>query len=327
MRRRTFLAGLSSSGVWPLLARGEEAGGIPKVGLLLLNSEEEEKRQGVGEAFLRGLADQGYVVGKTVEVETRFGDGHMEKLSARAAELIDARVDVIVSAGEGVYAAARLTKSTPVVSVSVSGDLVALGFAGSLAHPGKLVTGMTSFGPEVVAKRLEALRQIVPGMRRVGVLLVKGRSTNNLSLAALDAAAPSARVVIRPLEVTGVEEYESSLDAALRDGVDGLVIDEAGIFYGDAKFIAALATARGLPTVGPGKTARDGMLVGFGVNIFAQFRRAAVFVDKIVKGAKPGDIPIERASRFQTIVNLKTAKALGLAIPPEVLARADEVIE
>jgi putative ABC transport system substrate-binding protein len=293
--------------------------------VLLANSEEEEKQQGVGEAFLQGLSDLGYVVGKTVLVEARFGADRDER-AVLAKELIDAQVDVIATASRGFYAAARLTQTTPIVAAK-AGDLVAQGFAESLAHPGKNVTGTVVFSYEVLAKRLEVLHRIVPGLRRAGLLLLEGFPTNPQILEALGAAAKAADLSLQPFVVGGQKSYETAFDAARDASIGGVAIGDPGQFYADAKIIAAAAIARGLPTAGPGKTARDGILVGYGVDAVAAWRHAAAFVDKILKGTKPGEIPIERASRFQIIVNLKTAAALKLDIPADVLAAADEVIE
>jgi putative tryptophan/tyrosine transport system substrate-binding protein len=326
MRRRQFLATLGAAATWPLVARAQPTAPA-RIGLLLLNTAEEEKRQGVDEAFRTGLTDVGYVVGETAQIETRFGEGHLDRLPGLVAELVAARVDVIVSAGEGFYAAARTTHTTPVVAATVSGDLVAQGFAESLAHPGGNVTGSFIFGPEVLAKRFEALRQIVPGLKRAGVFLLRGYPTNPLFLEGVATVAKVAGVELFPYEVYDVASYEAALDSARQSAVGGVVIAESAQFYGDGKIIAALAAARALPTVGPPRTARDGVLIGYGVDHLALVRRAAVFVDKILKGAKPGDIPIERASHFLTIVNLKTAASLGVEIPQTLLAAAAEVIE
>ena len=239
------------------------------------------------------MTELGYALGETLEIEARFGEGHLERLPALAAELIEARVRVIVSGGEGFYAAARATRSLPVVAGTVSGDLVAQGFAQSLAHPGGNVTGSFIFGPEVLAKRFDALRQLVPGLKRAGVFVLRGYLTNPLYLGAVTAAAGSAGVELFPYEVYDAASYAAALDAARRDAVGGVVIAEAAQFYGDAKNIAALALARGLPTVGPTRTARDGVLLGYGADSWRCSARR-LFPTKSSKAPSPATFPSSR---------------------------------
>ena len=327
MRRRDFLALVGGvSAAWPLAARAQQATNVPRIGLLLVNSVEEEEKQGVAQGLVRGLAELGYVEGETIHIERRFAAGHLERLPALISELIDQRVTLIASAGEGVYAAARLTSAVPIVSCS-AGDLVRLGFAESLAHPGKNVTGLLSIGVDIVAKRLELLKQVVPSVRRAGALLLRGYALNDQYLETLTLIARAANIEVKPFEVYDAVTYETAFSSARNASVDAFVITDAGQLYGDGKIIAALANARGLPTIGGPRMAQDGVLVGYGVDIVELFRRSAVFVDKILRGAKPGDIPLERATHFHTIVNMKTAAALRLEIPPTVLGSADEVIE
>jgi putative ABC transport system substrate-binding protein len=202
-----------------------------------------------------------------------------------------------------------------------------MGLVASLAHPGGNITGQTFLVPELVAKRLQFLEQIVPSMTRAGVLLMRNSQSNANMLGVLGVAATALKVELRPIEIAEAGELEGAISAAVDEKIGGLVSTDQALFIGNAAAIAAIAQKRGLPSIGGLLYARNDGLMGYGVDILPMFLHAAVFVDKILKGEKPGDIPIEQATKFQTIVNLKTAKALGVEIPPLLLASADEVIE
>jgi putative ABC transport system substrate-binding protein len=322
MKRREFIGLLSASVAAPFAARAQ-SDRVPRIGVLLPNTASQIKKFFGDDPF--GLRDLGYVEGKNVHIEDRFADGHQDRLPGLAAELVNLNVDVIVTAGEGVYAASRVTATVPIVMAS-AGDIVALGLAASLSHPGGNVTGSIIFGPEVMVKRLELLKEIVPSLRRAGVLLLRGMAANPTNLDAMGPTAKALNVELQPIEVAGASDYENALSAAVSASIGGLVLTDPGQFYGDAAIIASIVNKRGLPTVGAPTLAAIGVL-GYGVSLPELFRRAGAFVDKILKGAKAGDIPIERATHFHLVVNLKTAKALGLEVPPTLLAGADEVIE
>jgi putative ABC transport system substrate-binding protein len=320
MKRREVLALLGAAALSPLAARAEEAHRLPRIGTLLANSAERERQIFGDDPF--GLRDLGYVEGKNILIERRFADGHIDRLPALAAELVALNVDLIFAGGEAAYAAHQATNTIPIVAVG-AGELVKEGLVMSLAHPGGNLTGVTFASPEYYGKRLELLKQIVPSLRRAGVLGLQGQwGAHDFDV--MGPYAMAQGIELQQIEVAG-KDYAAALAAA--SSVDGLVSIDRGQLFGDAALISSLAIERRLPLAGHSFFATQGALIGYGANVQALFRQAGGVADKILKGAKPGDIPVEIASRFETIVNLKTAKALGLDIPPAVLTAADEVIE
>ena len=258
--------------------------------------------------------------------ERRYADGSLDKLAAQAKELAALDVDVIVTGGPGVYAAFGATKSIPIVAGTI-GDPVGQGFAASLARPGGNITGSAIFAPQVMAKRLEMLKQIVPSLTRAGVLMVQGVGSNTQFMTLITPTAKALNVELAPVEVIGPNGYEDAFSAAAKASLGGIVFTESAPLLGNAALIGSLAVARGLPAVGAPAQGAAGALIGYGVSVKDLFHNAAAFADKILKGAKPGDIPFEQATRFETIVNLSTARTLGLAVPAELLAQATRVIE
>jgi putative ABC transport system substrate-binding protein len=319
MKRREFLGLLGAAG-WPLVAPAQEADRLPRIGVLLANTAERERQIFGDDPF--GLRDLGYVEGKNILIERRFADGRSDRLPALAAELVALKVDLIIAGGEPAYAAHDATKTIPIVAAG-TGELIKEGLVASLAHPGGNLTAVTFSSPEYYGKRLELLKHILPSLRRAGVLELQGSTSTN----DFDVMSPYARaqnIELEPIEVAG-KNYADAFAAAA--SVDGLIVVDRGQFFGDAALICSLAIERRLPLAGHSFFAAQGALIGYGAHVQDLFRRAGVLADKILKGAKPGDIPAEIATRFETSVNLKTAKALGIEIPPAVLAAADEVIE
>ena len=325
MKRRDFILLLGGAATmriaWPLVAWGQQDR-IYRIGYLSLASPPPNEYD---DAFRAGLHDLGYVEGKTLDIEFRFSEGQEDRLPGLAAELIALNVDVIVSYATGVPAAHRVTATIPIVMAN-GGDPVASGIAASLAHPGGNVTGMTFFYPKLMAKRLEVLKQVAPSTTRAGVLLVRGGSTKSV-LEVMGATAKTLTIELRPIEIGAASDFESAFAAFADMQIGGFVMSDHALFGFNAAMIAGLAAKHRLPSIGQLELPASGGLIGYGVNFFDQFRRAAFFVDKILNGVKPGDIPIEQAAKFETIVNLKAAKALGLDVPPSLLAAADEVIE
>jgi putative ABC transport system substrate-binding protein len=279
------------------------------------------------EAFRAGLGDLGYVEGQNVELAPRFWVDPEEEMDL-ARDLINLKVDVIVTSADGVIAAHNVTEIVPIVA-AVTFDLVALGLADSLGHPGRNVTGLTFFVNELQVKRVALLKQVKPAMTRVGLLVPEGSTAIASYLRAVDAPLRALGVAFEPIEVAKPSDCNGALSAGSGASIEGLVITDAPQFVVGAGLlaIAGAAAHHGLPSSGAPSLARVGGLLGYGVDPGPMFRRAAVFVDKILKGAKPADIPIEQATKFITVVNLKTAQTLGLDIPADVLAAADEVIE
>jgi putative ABC transport system substrate-binding protein len=332
MRRREFIGLLGGAAAWPFAAAAQAPDRIVRIGYLDVR-DARQWTEGRGRYFREGLRDLGYIEGKNLRFELRFADGDESRLPAIARELVALKVDVIVTSGPALYAARQATSTIPIVTAS-GGDLVGLGLVSSLAHPGGNITGLTFFIAELWAKRLEMLEEIAPSLARAGLLQLRtklpaDRSEQTHNIEIVRAAAEALKVELFPIEASGPEEFESAFATCDEQRIGGLVIAEYPQFEtkpaGSA--IAALAVARRLPALGSLGLVKNGGLVGYGVDFAAMSRRAAYFVDKILEGADPGDLPIEQATKFLTIVNLKTAKAIGVEIPPMLLAGADEVIE
>jgi ABC-type uncharacterized transport system substrate-binding protein len=329
LKRREFITLIGGAGAaCPLKARAQQRPRIFRVGYLGLASG--GKLQHYDDAFRRGLHDLGYVEGRNLHIELRSAEGHEDRLPVLAAELIVLNVDVIVTYATGVYAAQRATKTIPIVMATHAdvAALMSLGIVASPAHPGGNVTGSTFFVPEIMAKRLEVLKELAPSMTRAGVLLVRREDNVNQSLLqAMGITAKALTTELQPIEVRGPEEIESAFSVWTERKISGLVMLDHAQLLANAGAIAALAAEHRIPSIGPLELPKEGGLIGYGVNFSDMFRRAATFVDKILKGEKPGDIPIEQATKFNLVLNLKTAKALGFEVPTGTLLRSDEVIE
>ena len=325
MRRREFVAALGIAATWPLPALAARR--IPRIGFLAWDSAESEGPY--IKEFEAALRELGYIPGESIEIEFRYADSHEDRIVAQAREIAELDVDVIASEGPGVRAAHSATNVIPIVGVLV-GDLVAIGLAESLGHPGGNVTGQSILLPEVLTKRAALLREVKPEMKSVGVLFPKGYANGPNYVRVLDKALKTIGLAVQLIEVAEPNDCDRALSDGPGETIDGLVIPELPKFeFGPgALAIATAAARRGLPTAAGLIFARNaGALLGYGVEFAALYRHAATFVDRILKGAKPGDIAIEQPTRFTTIVNLKVAAALGLQIPPTVLAGADEVVE
>jgi putative ABC transport system substrate-binding protein len=324
MRRRQFLVGAVAATSWPLTAKAQRSGKLPRIGMLWPNSAEAVRRLDFVPALHTRLRELGWVDGRTIVVEERFADGDKKRLEQLAAELVRLPVDLIVTGAEGTIATARATKEIPIVTAAF-GDPIAEGLAASLAHPGGNVTGNAVLISEIMAKRLEALKTIAPSVRIVGLLTVVA-----VPLVVLDTMSATARTSsteVKLFELSQPTAYDDTFATAAAAGVRGFVIFDSARVLSDSDVIAAQASKFLMPTAGAPFYARSGGLFGYAVNFKELFSHAATFVDKILNGAKPGDIPFEQATHFQVTVNLKTARVLGLEIPPTILAAADEVIE
>lgn len=322
MRRRELVALLGVGAAWPLATFAQRSPVLPRIGLL-------SPRQGPAQyAIVQGLAERGYVDGKTAKLEERQADGRLERLPALARELVALPVGVIVAlAAAATLAARQATATIPIVMVH-AGDPVGSGLIESLARPGGNVTGTTSYSPEVVAKGIELLRELAPAATRLTMLVVPSNTGTPLGVG---QAQDAARMLGMELTVVGVERAED-LDAAFatieRASTDSLyVFMEPMLFANRSRLVEFAARARLPALYSHGDVARDGGLVGHGALFAAHYPLAADYVDKILRGAKPSELPVEQSTRFELVVNVRTAKALGLAIPAVLLARADEVID
>ncbi len=326
MRRREFVLGAGVAMAWPQVARAQQAGGPPLIGMLWANPAEAEARIGLVAEVHAGPRDLGYVDGETIRIEERFSDGTTQRLDALAAELVRLNVALIVTGATGAPAAWRATKSVPIVTASTA-DPVAEGLAASPAHPGGNLTGNAVFLPEIMAKRLERLKQAAPSLLRAGVLAPPTDPIAHLFVEAMNGAAKPLGMEVALVDAFDAPSYERAFATAVQAGIGGFVVVDHPKLLGDFGLIAAQALKHRLPTIGAPLYARAGGLLGYGVDFPALFRHAAFFVDKILKGARPDDIPIEQAAKFQTIANLQTARAIGVELPPTLLTAADEVIE
>ena len=303
-----------------LSADAQQPGKMPRIGYLSRGSGPGPNE----EIFRQGLQSVGYIEGQTIAIESRFAHEKLDRLPELAAELVQLKVAIIV-AGSGapvVQAARTATTSIPIVMTNVN-DPVALGFVASLAHPGGNITGLANLSPEISGKQLELLKETVPKISRVAVL---GRITVNIK--EMEIAARSLGLQLEILEVRGPDDIESAFNAAKRNRVNALLIPASSLLAGFRRRVNDLAAQNRLPAIGLSPVwAEEGCLLAYGPNIGENFRRAATYVDKILKGAKPADLPVEQPTKFEFIINLKTAKQIGLTIPPNVLVRADRVIK
>jgi putative ABC transport system substrate-binding protein len=323
MRRRDFIAILGGGAVaWPLAARAQQ----PKVARLGFLGPASATDFQV-EALRAGLRDFGYVEGRNVTIEYRFAEGQYDRLPALANELVRLNVDVIVThSTPGTRAAIAATSTIPIV-MAIAGDAIALGLVADLARPGGNVTGSTFFNPELMAKRLELLKELSTPMTRIAVLLNPDNPVNEAILPAMEQTAKPLSMELTKFYARGPNEFEKTFADIANQKLDAVVIEDDPILIVNAKALALLAINRHIPAISHPEFGAAGGLMAYGVNLFDLFRRSGYFVDRILKGAKPSDLPVERPTKFELVINLKTAKSLGLNIPPLLLARADEVIE
>ena len=330
MKRREFLAVVGSVVAWPLGARAENVKKVPRIGVLWHAGSAQE--EGIYfETLRQGLRDHGYVIGRTIIVEDRFPNEDRERFFSLAIELAELNMDVLVGAGRLASLAlqrAATTKSTPVVFINdpnpVESKLVV-----SLAKPGGNITGISNLALGLTAKRVELLKELAPDISQLA-LLVNPNDSIAASHYAEEAlvAAQKLRMMFRIAEVRSANDLGPVFSKMSIDQIEGLVVSQDGLFYQTRKEIADLALAHRLPTmVYSRETVAAGALVSYGPSNPLNFRRAGIYIDKIIKGAKPSDLPVEQPTKFEFIVNVKTAKALGITVPPTLLARADEVIE
>ena len=331
MDRRRFLDALAGCLLAAPLgsAEAQQSTKVWRIGFLNASTRERLDEFGGAAAFVEGMRELGYVEGKNLVIEWRHADGNYERLPAFAAELVRLKVDVIVAVPSPAIRAAQQATSTIPIVFPGTGDPVGSGFAATLARPGGNLTGLSNSNLDVSAKTLELLKSIVPKMSRVAVFANPGSSTEPAMLKSLDAAARNVGVTGFSVEAQTPEEIERAFTTMKRERADAVVIAADSFFNLHWQRIAELALNYRLPSITQGiGYARDGGLMSYGRSSATEnYRRAAAYVDKIFKGAKAGDLPIEQPTTFRLVINLKTAKALGLTIPPSLLLRADEVIQ
>jgi ABC-type uncharacterized transport system substrate-binding protein len=321
-RRRFLLTSLACALAAPRAAEAQLAGRVPRIGILRTGSPPDP----FVEAFRQGLRELGYEEGRNISIEYRWAEGRDEQLSGLAADLVRLKVDVIVASGSPARVARRVTNTIPIV-MPVANDPVGEGIVASLARPGGNVTGLASLSEGLPGKWLELLKEVLPKMSRVAVLWHPVAEAGQLGVS--EAAARLLGVRLRALRVQQMDEFGPAFADAVRNRAEGLIVLSSAFFFEHRTLLVELAAKHQLPTMYHQQefVVGSGGLMSYGPNLRDLFRRSATFVDKILKGAKPADLPVEQPTKFDLVINLKTAKALGLTIPPSLLARADQVIE
>jgi putative ABC transport system substrate-binding protein len=329
MRRREFIALLgASAGAWPLAARAQQGDRVRRIGVLPVGDENDPVVKARISGFTQALADLGWTDGRNVRIDLRWGGGDINRIRALAQELVGLQPDIIVTTSEREAAVLqRETRTIPIVAVSMA-DPVATGIVPRLDRPGGNVTGFANFEPSLAGKWLELLSEITPGLKRAAIMF-------NPDTAPVTAYAPSFETAARSLKVEPITapvrsdgEIETAIIALGREPGGGLVVMPDGFMYVHRAPIILAAPRNNVPAIYPlSYFARDGGLLSYGPDVVDIFRRAASYVDRILRGEKPGDLPVQFPTKFEMVVNLKTAKALGLTIPETFLVRADEVIE
>ena len=312
----------------PLVADAQPPKKVPRIGYLRSGSTADAARY--GEALRQGLRDLGYIEGQNITIETRAADGHLERLPGLAAELLRLPVDVIVAGGTPAIRAAKQATSTVPIVIAVSTDPVGAGLVESLARPGGNVTGLSlGAGEQFAGKWVELLKEIVPRASRVAAVWDPLAGPHVLSFVrATEVAAQAAGVRLQLLQARNAKEIEDAFAAMSGRGAEALIVLPSSQFNAERKRIVELAAKHRLPAIYEQREFVDvGGLMSYGANLLALFRRAAYYVDRILKGTKPGDLPVEQPTTFEMVINLKTAKALGLTIPQIILLRADQVIQ
>jgi putative tryptophan/tyrosine transport system substrate-binding protein len=329
MTRRKFVAFGIALLSMPAPAFPQQRLKLPKVGVLWHAGSAEEERIPLG-GLVEGLRDLGYVDGRNIVLEHRFPNEQPDRFFSLAAELVDTKVDILIAVtSQAAIAAQRATKTIPTVFIAVP-DPLGIGLVASLGRPGGNITGLTNMAVELVPKRLGVLKEAIPKLSRIALFVNSGAP--ELARRYIEVAQTVARpldITIQPIEIRTPTDIEPAFSSVAQHGLQAMCLTSDGLIYVEQRRLARLALNRNLPLIGYTREMGQwtGMLMTYGASNVALFKRAAYFVDRILKGAKPGDLPVEQPTVIETVINLKTAKALGLTIPPSLLARADQVIE
>ncbi|HEY1475736.1 MAG TPA: ABC transporter substrate-binding protein [Pseudolabrys sp.] len=327
MRRREFITLLGGVAAWPLTARAQQTK-VKRVGMLIATTEDDPQAQRQLEAFRRGLLELGWAEGRDIRFDARFPANDPERMGAQAAELVALKPDALLASGQTpVLALQRVTRSVPIVFTQVN-DPVDTGLVATLARPGGNVTGFTPAEFSIGGKSLELLKELAPNMRQVGVVLDAGLTDQIGMWRTIVAAAPSAGVQLRQLVVQDHAALDGLIDNFAATSGSGLIVLANRTTILNRKLIVSLAAKHRLPSIYSYRYfVNDGGLASYGADLIDLYRRSASYVDRILKGEKPADLPVQQPNRYELVINLKTAKALGLTVPPSLLTRADEVIE
>ena len=328
MKRREFITLLGGAAAACSITARASSRAVPLIGVLWHAGSAEEEGVYV-DALRQGLVDRGYVVGQNINLEHRFPAEIPERFDRLAAELVALDVDILVAINLlDALAAQRATKTIPIVFVYVA-DPVGSKLVASLAHPGGNITGLSNFARDLVAKRVEYLKKLVSGLSRVALLVnPNDRESTRRYTEEAKAAADKLDLIVRPVEIRTSADLAPAFSAMHGEQINGIVVTQDGLFYANRKEIAALALANRVPAIVYSReTVEVGALASYGPSNYAIFRRAGAYIDKILKGARPAELPVEQPTKFEFIINLKPARVLGIDVPPNLLALADEVIE
>jgi ABC-type uncharacterized transport system substrate-binding protein len=324
MRRRDFIAGVGGVAAWPLAARAQQQRKLPTIGFLGASTSSNTSHWTA--AFVQRLRELGWIEGRTVAIEYRWAEGRTERFGEIAAELVRLKVDVILTVGSAAVVAKQATSTIPIV-FAIAGDPVGNGLVVSLARPGGNVTGLSLQSSDLAGKRIELLREVLPGLRRLAIIGNIGSVSSVLEIAEAQAAARKLGLDVDVLEIRRAEDIAPAF-GTLRSGVQALYVCPDPLVNANHAHINTLALGARLPTIHPFRDYLGaGGFMSYGANNADLYRRAGDYVDKILRGAKPDDLPVEQPTKFDLVINLTTAKALGLKIPESFLLRADEVIE
>ena len=324
MKRREFISLLGGAAAWPLAARAQQPGKLPTIGFLGASTTSAWSHWSA--AFVQRLRELGWIEGRTVAIEYRWAEGRGERYSEIAAEFVQLKVDVILTVGGAVPASKQATSVIPIV-FAIAVDPVGTGLVASLARPGGNVTGLSMQAADLAGKRLEFLREVLPGLSRLAIMANVGYQASVVEIGEIQAAARKLTLEVEVLEIRRAEDIAPAF-GTLKSGTQALYVCGDALVTANRARISTLALGARLPTIYPDRAFLEaGGLMAYGANNADLFRRAAEYVDKILRGARPGDLPVEQPTKFELAINLIAAKAIGLTIPPMLLARADEVIE
>ncbi len=328
MRRRKVLSLVGSAAAWPMVAQAQPQERLRRIGLLMTSTENDPLNQARIALFLAGLKERGWTENQNFKLELKYAGSNLDDLPMLAADLVRSRVDLIVTGGtEPIQVASKATTIIPIVMTTI-GDPVAAGVVESLARPGGNVTGLSLQATELSAKRVELLKEVLPAVTRVAVLWNPNNASLVLKLKEIEAAAKSLKIEVRSLPIREADDIEKMLQPAELDRAATIMTTEDAVQVVHRVRIVGLARQRGIPVASEFSImARAGSLMSYGPSLLDQWARATYYADKILKGAKPADLPVQQPTRFEFLINLRSAKALSIDVPPMMLARADEVIE
>jgi putative ABC transport system substrate-binding protein len=331
MRRREFISALVGASVRPLAARAEQPKKVPRIGFLATGSLESSEARATLNAFYQGLREHGYIVGENVIVEVRAADSKIERFPALASELVGLNLDLIVASNSVAGRAVQQATTTIPIVIPVMGDPVGDGLVAGLARPGENITGLTFLGPQLVPKRLALLKEALPKATRVAALWhpgAYGTRTMDDMMSEAEGAARTLGLQLRLIAVRGPDELDKAFSAIADERADALMVFPSPMLFAERKRIVDLAAKLRLPLISMGKEfVQLGGLISYGADITDSFRLSGAYVDKVLKGARPADLPVAQPTKFELFINLKTARVLGIDIPATLLALADQVIE